>query len=58
MSKNDNRYNGGKVIHVASGSAKTSKLYTQKKAKKFDENNRLLKDALLKNDKQKIEVYL
>ncbi|WP_174614686.1 hypothetical protein [Virgibacillus ihumii] len=57
MTRMNGRYNNGKVVHVASGSDKTSKSFTRKKAKRFDENNRLLKEALLDDQKKRTEIH-
>lgn len=49
MSKNANRYNGGKVVHVAaSGSAKQANHIRRRSQKRFDENDRPLKDGSTK----------
>lgn len=42
------RFENDKVIHVASGSENADKKYIEEKAKKFDETNRRLQEAIEK----------
>jgi len=56
MDQKYERFDNGKVIHVASGSKYSSKVYAKQRAEKFDKNNRVLKEALLNEKNQETRV--
>ncbi|MEC1374297.1 hypothetical protein [Heyndrickxia oleronia] len=56
MAAEPKRTKNDSIIHVASGKANGSKKYIQEKAKRFDENNRILKEAFLNHKKTRHSI--
>ncbi|MDN4075444.1 hypothetical protein [Fictibacillus terranigra] len=46
------RFENDKIIHVASGSVNAGKRFIEEKARRFDENNRILKEIFSKSKKK------